>query len=214
MFRKLVLGSAFLCAFLVSSSLPAAAKTWIVQAAGMTFTPANLTISQGDSVKWVWVNGTHTVTSGPPCTADGMFNAPLDNTHQTFILQFNNPGSVPYFCVFHCSFGMTGTIMIERSSGVDVPVSARTVTLTALPNPFAPSTTLHFSLAQPGHLQLDIIDATGRHVATLANRDFAPGAQEVVWNGRTDAGTPASSGIYFARLTGVASNRAVLVLLR
>lgn len=85
----------------------------------MDFVPANLTIAPGDSVKWMWSSGIHTVTHGDPCTRDSnfLFDAPLDTGHRTFQFQFNTPGVYNYFCEFHCFMGMVGTITVQGACG-------------------------------------------------------------------------------------------------
>ena len=76
--------------------------------------------------------------------------------------------------------------------------------LTALganyPNPFNPSTTVPFTLARAGQVTLRIYDVSGRLVATLLDGVVATGAHTRVWDGRNDAGSPVSSGVYFYEL--------------
>jgi len=68
------------------------------------------------------------------------------------------------------------------------------------PNPFKANTAIHFALAQRGHVSLEVIDASGRHVATLADGDMPAGAHQLEWAGRTSLGTQAPVGVYFYRL--------------
>lgn len=73
------------------------------------------------------------------------------------------------------------------------------------PNPFNPSTTLHFDIpASQGELanvQLTIYNTLGQKVKTLINDNLASGNYEVQWNGRADNGSIAQSGMYFAELS-------------
>jgi glucose/arabinose dehydrogenase/plastocyanin len=97
------------------------ASVHTVTQSGTTFSPSSITVAPGDTVHWVWTSGSHTVTSGTPCTADGIyFNAPLDSAHPTFdyVVPTFVP-SIPYFCIPHCAFGMTGTITVQSTSVVD-----------------------------------------------------------------------------------------------
>ena len=89
---------------------------------GLTFTPARLTINVGDTVRWVWATGGHSVVSGTDGTADNQFcspgntgcaNPPLSNAEATYRHTFANPGSFPYYCSVHFSLGMTGTITVR-----------------------------------------------------------------------------------------------------
>jgi hypothetical protein len=64
------------------------------------------------------------------------------------------------------------------------------------PNPFNPSTTIVFSLDRPGPVDLSVYDLGGRRIATLQSGPLAVGMHRLVWNGRSDAGAAAPSGIY------------------
>ena len=68
------------------------------------------------------------------------------------------------------------------------------------PNPFNPGTTFSFALHHPGHAELVIIDARGRHVRTLIDGVCDAGTTEVYWDGTGDGGRPVASGTYFYRL--------------
>ena len=68
------------------------------------------------------------------------------------------------------------------------------------PNPFNPTTTISFSLAEAGPASLRIYNARGQLVRQLANSDFQAGQHNLVWDGRDAAGRTVSSGLYFYRL--------------
>jgi hypothetical protein len=82
------------------------------------------------------------------------------------------------------------------------------------PNPFHPFTSIEFHLSHGGRTQVDVYDASGRAVRSLLDRTLSPGRWSVTWDGTTHAGAPASSGIYFCRLTtesGTATRRMTLL---
>jgi hypothetical protein len=88
-------------------------------------------------------------------------------------------------------------------------------TLSAAPNPFNPTTQIAFRLVAAGDVSLVIYDARGARVKTLAQGRYEAGAHVVRWNGRTQAGHAAASGIYFAELrAGTVRARQRLVLLK
>ena len=68
------------------------------------------------------------------------------------------------------------------------------------PNPFNPRTTIRFSLAQSGPVELAVFDVGGRRVRTLTNGELEAGPHAVVWDGSDDAGHPLASGIYWTQL--------------
>ncbi len=69
-----------------------------------------------------------------------------------------------------------------------------------LPNPFNPKTTIRFTLPSAGDAKLLVFDASGRRVATLVDGPQTAGPQEIIWNGRDDAGNTLATGMYFYRL--------------
>ncbi len=68
------------------------------------------------------------------------------------------------------------------------------------PNPFNPETSIPFSLTKGGQVMLRIYDVHGAYVATLLDERRDAGEHIARWNGRTDAGAVAPTGIYFVRL--------------
>ena len=69
------------------------------------------------------------------------------------------------------------------------------------PNPFNSSVVVRFFLSQPQRVKLAVFDVLGRRVALLIDRPLKSGLQQVCWNGTTDSGNPAASGIYYFRLS-------------
>jgi len=70
-----------------------------------------------------------------------------------------------------------------------------------VPNPFNPTTKIHFDLARTGHVKLQVFDVAGHVVRTLVNNKLdAKRGHEVTWNGLDDAGKRVSSGVYFYQL--------------
>ena len=81
--------------------------------------------------------------------------------------------------------------------GTDTPLPVmRTALIGAHPNPFNPSTTIRFSLAQAGPTQLRLLDVAGREVRKLWDGEMPAGEHEVRWDGRDDAGEAQASGVY------------------
>ena len=68
-------------------------------------------------------------------------------------------------------------------------------------NPFSAASPLQFAvnLPQSEDLSIEVIDALGRQVRALASGPYTAGRNGFVWNGRTDDGDFAASGVYFLR---------------
>jgi glucose/arabinose dehydrogenase len=113
--------------------------------------------------------------------------------------------------------GPTGDVLAGSSDGYiyhltrvvtsaqETPPSA-TRLLANYPNPFNPSTTIHYHLAREADVTVEIYTVDGARVARYALGSRAAGDHRLQWNGRTAAG-PAASGVYFCRL--VVDGRAV-----
>jgi flagellar hook assembly protein FlgD len=85
----------------------------------------------------------------------------------------------------------------------------------AAPSPFSGTTTVRFQLPSRQRVALRVFDAAGRLVRTIADDMLDGGAHSLSWDGRTEAGTPAPSGIYYATLrAGDREARSKLVLAR
>lgn len=70
------------------------------------------------------------------------------------------------------------------------------------PNPFNPSTTIHYSVNYTPRIRilLQIYDMLGKKVATLVDRVDLPGNYFVDWDGCDNCGDEVPSGPYFCRL--------------
>ena len=88
---------------------------------------------------------------------------------------------------------------------VDTPgaTSPRTGLRGARPNPATAGSTIEFALPAAGRVDLTVYDAQGRVVRRLlANAAYPAGVHRVAWDGRTDGGAAAGSGVYFCRFRG------------
>ena len=83
------------------------------------------------------------------------------------------------------------------------------------PTPFNAEVTIPFALAEAGPVRLAVYNLMGQQVRVLADGWVEVGAHRVRWDGRTDAGVEAASGVYWAVLqAGGAVQTAKLALIR
>jgi len=68
------------------------------------------------------------------------------------------------------------------------------------PNPFNPGTTIPFALHRTDRVRLVILNAVGQAVRILEAGEMPAGRHELPWDGRTDSGQAAPSGVYVIRL--------------
>lgn len=172
-----------------------------VTVASFSFSPATVTINQGDSIRWISDSSLHTTTSGSPCISNGIWNYAFLGFGDTFIRQFTVVDTFPYFCIPHCGINMTGTVIVQ---GVGVEEESKSGTpgskfeiLQNYPNPSRGSTHIRYSLAERSPVKIEVFDLVGRRVRTLVNSHQQAGQKQVEWNGEDDLGQPLNTGIYF-----------------
>lgn len=109
-------------------------------------------------------------------------------------------------------------VSIMDPGGDPVPAPTWPVDLhleTAFPNPFNPTTTIEYSVHQPGLVELNIYDLQGALIRHLVTASQPAGVHQVTWDGRTDSGSLVPSGVYFCRAkAGHQSSSLKLVLLK
>jgi hypothetical protein len=126
------------------------------------------------------------------------------------------------------SFG-TIHVLFRRSSSGELLYGTRPVPSAAIhvpsalvadsiesitPNPFNPVTEIVFHLNSDEHVTLMVYDLSGRLVRKLLSAHMSKGEHSLVWDGKTDFGKGASSGVYFIRLQtdrGVDTRRGLLI---
>jgi hypothetical protein len=146
--------------------------------AWLTVAPPSGTVEPlGDAVLDVTMDATNLV--------EGIYYADVSFTT-------NDPGN-PVVVV-----PVTLTVTPETGIGDELPRAA--IFFGAVPNPFNPTTSLHFNLPRDSYVDMKIYDVAGRLVRSLVSGARLAGANEVRWNGTDSGGHAVASGTYFARL--------------
>jgi len=68
------------------------------------------------------------------------------------------------------------------------------------PNPFNPTTTINYTLAKNGLVELTVYNLMGQKIKTLVHEVKNAGQHVVQWDGRNNAGQSVASGLYFYNL--------------
>lgn len=98
------------------------------------------------------------------------------------------------------SAGLDVTVSLS-GTGVEPSAGPLAFTLSsARPNPFAARAAIRFSLPEAADCSLVVFDVSGRRVRELSSGRREAGIHVVTWDGRSDAGRPLPSGVYFTTL--------------
>lgn len=91
----------------------------------------------------------------------------------------------------------------EYSNVIEVEVALPTVYSMEqnFPNPFNPSTTIQFSIAEASFVTLKVFNVLGEEVVTLLNNEIAQGVHEINFNAST-----LNSGVYFYQISAKGIN--------
>jgi plastocyanin len=108
-------------AFLLSWAGLAEANTIVIDVKSNFFSPNDVSVVVGDTVRWVWDQGVHTTTS-----SDGLWDSGVLGVGSIFEYTFNNPGDFAYTCTLHFNCcNMAGTIHVKPPSATQLLVTAQ-----------------------------------------------------------------------------------------
>jgi plastocyanin len=83
-------------AYLVGAPHVARADTIQVEVRTNFFSPSDVSIATGDTIRWVWITGSHSTIS-----VDNLWASNVQGPGSTFEYTFNQPGDFGYICSVH-----------------------------------------------------------------------------------------------------------------
>jgi len=82
-------------------------------------------------------------------------------------------------------------------------------------NPFNPETSISFTLMDKAEANILVYNIKGQIVRDMGFKPYKAGINTVMWDGRDNANSPVSSGIYFVRINiGVESHTHKTLLMK
>jgi hypothetical protein len=161
-------------------------------------TPAGVPCFEGTQANWV------------ACTVD--LSAYIGYADVRLRFRLATDTSVAYDGFYVDDFKVRVTTEDSGTTAADdLPQLA--VDVRAFPNPFNPATTLAFTSPRDGRVTVAVYDLQGRLVRTLVSGAFAAGEHQVRWDGLTDGGRRAGSGVYMARIDAAGDRAAAKLML-
>jgi hypothetical protein len=105
-------------------------------------------------------------------------------------------------------------LMDKSNEGNTIPLPPKPQIASNYPNPFNPSTTIAFSIPEPGAVKLTIYNLKGQQVKEILNGDLPKGHHKAIWDGKDSHNRSVSSGIYCIRLEsgGKVSTRKAMLM--
>lgn len=171
-----------------------------ISASNFVFTPANVNVTVGDTIKWTRTGGDHTTTCNG---TDGSlrpsgaapWNANLNSASPTFSYVITVAGMYHYVCTPHAP-DMSGNINAVASSITQLSEIVQSYKLSQnYPNPFNPVTKINFSVPNSSKVTLKIYNNMGQEVESLVNEKLNAGSYQVDWNA-----VNFNSGVYYYKI--------------
>lgn len=124
--------------------------------------------------------------------------------HYQFIDQDDVPDDAIYKLEEICCDGVSlfyGPITVEQPSGVAETKNPNEFLMAwNYPNPFNPTTNIHYHVPVASRVLLTITDARGHIIRTLRNGFHQAGQYDVLWDGTDNNGESVASGLYIFAL--------------
>jgi len=171
-----------------------------VTVANFAFSPSVLNINSGDTVKWVWVSGTHTTTSTSVPAGATTWDNPMTSSSTQFEIQLTVVGTYSYHCSMHPTT-MLGTINVATAQGL-TEIKSSTFSVNAYPVPFSTNLSISFTMPETGAINISIYDVTGQLVKVIADQNYEKGSQVIIWDGKNESGVTVNNGLYFYMIEG------------
>jgi plastocyanin len=166
-----------------------------VAVANFSFTPSDLTINAGDTVRWTNHGGFHDVMADN----NSFSNGAASSDAWVYVHVFTTIGDFMYYCTEHGGpggFGMSGIIHVMGTTDVsDNTVKLNFILKQNYPNPFNPATTIEYSISKGVFVKLKVYNALGALERTIVSKYQPAGNYNVVFDG-----SGLASGVYFYQL--------------
>lgn len=175
--------------------------TVVVKNVNTSFSPADIIINVGDTVKFEFTSNIHDAVevnfdtyTAKGNTPNGGFSVPFGGG----TVVFANAGKYYYVCEPHADKGMRGTITVNNIvTNIISEKSAFKQSFVVYPNPAIDVVNIRFKLTNNNKVDINIYDVTGKIVQNLVSSLYASGESEHSFNLNENL----TAGRYFIRLT-------------
>ena len=174
----------------ITPSTPNAVKEWCINTCAVDPFTSSVVAGSEDGVLYRWDLTTNTFSQSIRLTPG------LGEAYTPTVI--GRDGRV--YAINNATLFSVGTAGVLAAPG---PAAASYELMLAAPrpNPVLRAASIHFSLPRPGSVTLEVLDAAGRHVATLLSGELPAGNHFARWDGRDECGSRSAQGVYFLRLS-------------
>lgn len=125
-YKSLLRITLFALALISAVIFDSSATKHTVTVQNFSFTPSSLTINQGDTIQWKWVNGIHTTSSTTLPVGAVAWSNPIDVSNQTFNYVPAVVGTYNYKCNIHPTTMLASFTVICPAASVSISAGGTT----------------------------------------------------------------------------------------
>ena len=146
---------------IVLIAIQASAAIHTINVQNYTFSPSSVpAVNVGDTVRWIWVSGSHTTTSTTIPSGAPVWDHLINSGKTSFDYIPDVTGDYNYKCTPHQSMGMVGSFTVLAPTGV--AESRKSPSIKIFTNPFYDHVRFQFNSDYSILRSLRIFDLTGR----------------------------------------------------
>jgi plastocyanin len=136
----------------------------MIEVEDFEFNPAIFTVNVGDTIMWMWDEGSHTTTSTAVPSGAASWDSPINQSSPIFMYVATVAGSYDYHCVPHSSMGMLGHFTVNSVTSISEKPSLSFIKISE--DAEANVLTLTYSIPSSGNLSVRLYDIIGKPVHT------------------------------------------------
>ena len=138
------------------------ANTVVISVSSNIFSPAATSVTVGDTVKWVFVNGNHTTTSMNIPAGATSWDSPINSSTTSFSYKVTVAGNYTYKCTPHFGAGMVGGFTANPATAINELQDRRKISF--YPNPCNDFINVEFTPSKTKSTNIIISDILGNQV--------------------------------------------------
>ncbi len=172
---------------------PTPANAILVGMGGNLFSPDSINVVVGDTVKFLWVSGTHNTTSQTIPSGAAPWSKSMTSANDSLDYIVTVAGEYNYSCTLHA--GMIGKF-IATGGPTGIKNLSKSGSFILYPNPVNDSFTISYSLQRDTQVELSVFDITGKRMQVGFTSKKSGGAytERIVTQGKL------SKGLYLIQL--------------
>ncbi|HEY5591631.1 MAG TPA: T9SS type A sorting domain-containing protein [Paludibacter sp.] len=183
---------------LITISLNGFSITWSIANSGFSFSPATLTINQGDDVNYVIASSHNAVE-----VSQAVWNANGNTSSNGFLVPFGGGivsaaqltvGTHYYVCTPHASLGMKGKIIVQAPAGFEENKTQTDILI--YPNPVIDHLNVQYNSLETNVLEIKLFDLEGKMLKVLFAKTLVAGPFMKSY----DLSTETQPGVYFVQI--------------